>query len=92
MVSVLDPDGRRTGRRVAVYGALLLPFSLSPTFLGMTGFFSLYASLLFGLIFLGFGLGFWQARTRRRARLLMLASLIYLPALWLVMVFERMLV
>ncbi|MSS73029.1 MAG: protoheme IX farnesyltransferase [Candidatus Latescibacteria bacterium] len=89
MASVLDPDGRRTGRQVAAYSLILLPFSLLPTSLGMTGPFCLYASLLLGLTFLGFGLRFWQARTPRRARFLVLASLVYLPLLWLVMIFDR---
>ncbi|OGG49337.1 MAG: protoheme IX farnesyltransferase [Candidatus Handelsmanbacteria bacterium RIFCSPLOWO2_12_FULL_64_10] len=92
MVSVLDPDGRRTGRQVVAYSLVLLPFSLLPAFLGMAGLFCFCASLLLGLTFLGFGLRFRQARTPRRARLLMLASLVYLPALWLLMVFDRILV
>lgn len=92
MVSVLDPDGRRTGRQVVAYSLILLPFSLLPAFLGMAGLFYFCASLPLGLTFLGFGLRFCQARTHRRARLLMLASLVYLPALWLLMVFDRILV
>lgn len=92
MVSVLDPDGRRTGRQVASTSLILLPCSLLPTFLGMTGLFYFCASLLLGLGFLGFGLYFWQARTPRSARLLMLASLVYLPALWLLMISDRTLV
>lgn len=92
MASVLDPDGGRTGRQVVTYSLILLPFSLLPTFLGMTGRFCFCISLALGLTFLWFGLRFRQARTPRRARLLMLASLAYLPLLWLLMISDRILV
>lgn len=92
MLPALDPDGRRTGRQVAIYSLILLLFSPFPSFLGMTGLFYFFASLLLGLVFMGFGLRFCVARTNRRARLLMLASLVYLPMLWLLMIFDRILI
>jgi protoheme IX farnesyltransferase len=92
MLAVLDPDGRRTGRRVVLYSLILLSFSLLPAFLGMAGPFYLFGSFLFSLAFLAFGLRFWRGRTHRRARLVALASLAYLPALWLLMIFDRILV
>src|SRR5215813_12158205 len=38
MLPVIDPDGESTARRVVVCSLLLIPISLLPSFLGMTGF------------------------------------------------------
>ena len=91
MLAVADPEGRRTALRVVVYTLILIPVSLLPTSMGVTGPVYGIVALLAGLTFLGFGVRFLLDRTPRRARLLILASLVYLPTLWLVMLFERML-
>jgi heme o synthase len=45
--------------------------------------------LLFGIVFLGYGIAFALARTAASARQLLFASLIYLPALFLVMALDK---
>ena len=37
MLPVLEPDGRSTGRQAMIYAAALLPLSLGPTLIGITG-------------------------------------------------------
>ena len=37
MLPVVEPDGRSTGRQAALYCLALLPVSLAPTLVGMTG-------------------------------------------------------
>ncbi len=37
MLPVLEPDGRSTGRQAMIYCAALLPVSLAPTLVGLTG-------------------------------------------------------
>ena len=37
MLPVLEPDGRSTGRQATVYAAALVPLSLAPTLMGLTG-------------------------------------------------------
>lgn len=91
MLAVSDPGGKRTALRAAAYSLGLIPISLLPTWLGVTGWGYGVSALLSGLAFLGFGVGFWHRRTPHSARLMILASLVYLPLLWLVMLFERML-
>ena len=46
-------------------------------------------ALSFGLVYLGFAFAFAQARTNPVARRLMLASLLYFPALLLIMLLDR---
>lgn len=89
MLAVSDPVGRRTALRAAAYSVGLIPVSLMPTWIGVTGWVYGWSALLAGLAFLGFGLGFCCRRTPHSARLLILASLVYLPLLWLVMLLER---
>ena len=37
MLPVIEPDGRSTARQAVIYAAALLPVSLAPTLVGMTG-------------------------------------------------------
>jgi protoheme IX farnesyltransferase len=89
MLPVIDPDGESTARRIVVCSLLLIPISLVPSFLGMTG--AMYASAAMGaglgVLYLGARLG--RERTSPRARALLLATVFYLPVLLSVMVLDR---
>jgi heme o synthase len=89
MLPVLDPEGIRTGRQAVLYGAALVPLSLMPSLLGLMGTLYFVGALAFGLVYLGFSFGFSQARSNPGARRLMLASLLYFPALLLIMLLDR---
>lgn len=89
MLTTLDPDGRRTGRQVVLFGALLLPVSVLPTTLGLTGTLYAVTAVVLGAAFLGLGIAMAARRTDRRAMRLFLGSVTYLPLLLLVMVMER---
>jgi heme o synthase len=91
MLTTLDPDGIRTGRQIVFFGALLLPVSLLPTLLGLTGTLYLIAALVLGIAFLGLGVSMALRRNERRAMRLFLGSVAYLPLLLLVMVIDRFL-
>jgi protoheme IX farnesyltransferase len=89
MLPVLDPEGTRTGRQAILYGAALVPLSLLPSLLGLMGTLYFVGALAFGLIYLGFSFGFAAVRSNPGARRLMLASLLYFPALLLIMLLDR---
>lgn len=89
MLPVLDPEGTRTGRQTILYGAALIPVSLLPSLLGLMGAVYFVGALAFGLAYLGFAFGFARSRSNPGARRLMLASLVYFPALLLVMLLDR---
>jgi protoheme IX farnesyltransferase len=89
MLPVLDPEGFRTGRQAILYGAALVPVSLLPSLLGLMGTVYFVGALAFGLAYLGFSFAFAQARSNPGARRLMLASLLYFPALLLIMLLDR---
>ena len=89
MLPVLDPEGIRTGRQAVLYGAALVPISLLPSVLGLMGTVYFFGAFAFGLAYLGFAFAFAQVRSNPGARRLMLASLLYFPALLLIMLLDR---
>jgi heme o synthase len=88
MLPLFDPMGTVTGRQAFLYTAALLPVSLWPTMLRMTGGVYFWAALVLGIIFLVAAADFWRVRDDVRARRLFWTSIAYLPALLAVMAFD----
>ena len=89
MLPVIEPDGRSTARQAVVYAAALLPVSLAPTLVGMTGTIYFAGALILSLLFLGLSLRFAQSRSSADARRLFFGSITYLPLLWMLMIADR---
>jgi protoheme IX farnesyltransferase len=89
MLPVLEPDGRSTGRQATLYCTALLPVSLAPTLIGMTGTFYFVAAMVLSLVFLGLTIRFARTRGIPEARRLFFGSIIYLPILWILMIAGR---
>lgn len=89
MLSVFDPDGGHTGRQATLYALTLVPVSLLPTLLGLTGGIYFFGALVLGLAFAGLGAAMMIRRTERHARLLFFGSIIYLPTLLILMVVDK---
>ena len=89
MLPVIDPDGDSTARRIVVCSLILIPISLAPRFLGMTGILYPAAAIAGGLAVLYFGARMERLRTSPSARALLLATVLYLPTLLGVMVCDR---
>jgi len=89
MLPVIEPDGESMARRIVVCSLLLIPISLLPTFLAMTGALYAAAAVVGGLGLLYFGARMARHRTSTNARVLLWATVSYLPALLGVMVVNR---
>lgn len=89
MLPVVEPDGRVTAQQIVVYTVLLLPVSLLPVALGISGKVYLYGAIVLGLLFLYSSVRAAFSRSRQEARRLLLASVIYLPLLFILMVLDR---
>jgi protoheme IX farnesyltransferase len=89
MLPVVEPDGRVTGQQIIAYTIMLLPVSLLPTLLGVTGRVYFYGALLLGLLFLASSVRAALSKSNQHARQLLLASVIYLPLLFGLMVLDR---
>ena len=92
MLPVVEEDGRSTARRILIYSVALIPLSLLPTFMGMAGRIYLVGAVALGFALLYFGvrLAFLNmplvaAQSKRRARHVLQATVIYLPLLFTLM-------
>jgi protoheme IX farnesyltransferase len=87
MLPVVDPEGGSTARMIVLYTTMLIPVTLLPARIGLTGSSYFYGALGLGVAFLIFGAITAFFRTPAHARRLLLASVFYLPALltWMVL-------
>jgi protoheme IX farnesyltransferase len=91
MLPVVDEGLFVTGRQIVVYGAALIPITLMPTLVfHMTGIVYLASALVLGLGYLSFGIICATTRERSDARKLFFSSIIYLPVLLAVMMFDKL--
>jgi heme o synthase len=89
MLPVVEPDGRVTAQQIVVYTLMLLPVSLLPTVMGMSGRVYFVGAIVLGLLFLYSSIRAAFSKSRQQARRLLLASVLYLPLLFLLMVLNR---
>jgi protoheme IX farnesyltransferase len=81
MLPVIDREGGITARMIILYTTILIPVTILPSHLGVSGFSYGIGAVCLGAIFLVFGARTAIYRTTAEARRLLLASVIYLPSL-----------
>jgi protoheme IX farnesyltransferase len=89
MLPVVDPQGERTGRQAVSHTLGLLPVSLGPFLFQLAGPTYLCGAIVLGFIYLGFAIQFSRRLTLRSARQLFFVSILYLPLLLGLMVFDK---
>ncbi len=89
MLPVIQPDGRSTARQMVLCGAALLPVSLLPYVLGLTGSTYLLGAIALGFSFLAVCVAFALSHSTVAARRVLVVSVLYLPAVLGVMVLDR---
>ena len=92
MLPVVFADGKATAREILVYSVALIPVSMMPSAIGMTGRLYLFGALLLGVALLLAG---WRLASKRLpanaphskapARQLLQATVLYLPLLFALM-------
>jgi protoheme IX farnesyltransferase len=91
LLSVMDADGTRTATQAMVHTCLLIPVSFLLLKWGGAGIIYGVSAAILGAGFLVFSILLLSGRTSSAARRLFFASLMYLPALMLAMVLDRVL-
>lgn len=89
MLPVVEPEGRVTAQQILVYTLMLVPVSLLPVMVSLAGTVYLAGALVLGAAFLYFSARAALARTASQARRLLLASVLYLPILFALMVLNK---
>ncbi len=89
VLPVIDKAGYSTSRHILANTVALLVISLTPTLLGFAGGVYFAGALLLGAAFLYSGVRVAVHRTNKSAKKLLLTSVLYLPALLLLMSFDK---
>jgi protoheme IX farnesyltransferase len=89
MLAVIDPDGRRAGRQAFWYALALVPISVAPSWVGVTGWAYFWTALVLSAALFGLAAWFSRVRSERAARWLFFGSITYLPLIWLAMVLNH---
>jgi protoheme IX farnesyltransferase len=90
LLPVVEPDGLSTGRQAVLYAAALVPVSITPAFVGLSGAVYVVSALALGVVLLALSVQFAHERSSAAARRLFFASIVYLPVLWAVLVADRL--
>ena len=85
LLMVVDSTGDITSRQILVYCCALVPASLMPALIGVTGYVYFAGVLLLSLSFLLTGILFYREHSARAARAIFYFSLLYLSILFMLL-------
>jgi len=88
LLPVVEPDGVRAGRQALIYSMALLPVSLLPTAVGVSGWGYFCTALVLGAAMVVLAARFSSRRTDTSARALFYGSITYLPLIWIAMILD----
>lgn len=88
MLGVTDPAGHQTRNQAVLYALALIPASLLPALLGLSGAVYAFVALSLGLGYLAAAVRFWFRADSPAARGLFRTSLVYLPLLLILLSFD----
>ncbi|HJU42485.1 MAG TPA: heme o synthase [Vicinamibacterales bacterium] len=89
LLPVIEPSGRSTGRQAVLYSTVLIPISMLPAGVGLATASYLVGAITLGAILLFMSVEFSVKRDLATARRLFFGSIVYLPILWALLVFDH---
>jgi protoheme IX farnesyltransferase len=91
VLAAADPTGALSGRQAMLWAAAMIPVSFLPSWptIGLTGLTFVLGALLLGVAQFALAVRFARDRSTAKARQLFYMTLVYLPAIWALMVFDR---
>ena len=89
MLPVVDPDGRITARQIVMFSIMMVAVSVAPFFFGLTGWVFPIVTSLLGVWFMWHSVRAAKAKNPELSRKLLFATVIYLPLVFLAMVFDK---
>ena len=88
-LSIRNAGELNTSRQIIFFCSVLVPVSLLPTIFSVTGTLYLFAAILLGFIYLGYGIAMAIYRSQRAARRLLRVSVLYLPLVLVMMLIDK---
>jgi len=89
LLGVIDETGNRMGKYMMAFLSFLIVVTVLPSSIEIAGSIYFYGALILGVCFLGTGVNFARQKTDDAARIVFFASIIYLPLLLSLLVFNR---
>jgi len=89
MLPVVDPEGTRTFREILMTAALLVPVSLLPAVTGLAGARYFFGAVVLGLMLVEVCLWAAASKTNVRAKWLMHATVLHLPVLLGLLIYDK---
>ena len=89
ILTVSDTQGFSTVRHIVANTFALLVVSLLPTFVGLSGKTYFVGAIVLGMLFLYAAIRVARERSNKNAKNLLLTSVLYLPALFFLMSFDK---
>ncbi len=89
MLPPADREGRSMAWQIVACSLVLVPVSLMPAWLGQVGSVYFVGALALGLSFLGYGARLAASRSKLLARRVLLASIVYLPLVFGLMMLDK---
>ncbi len=88
MLPVVEPDGKSTFNQILLYSIILIPVSLLPTLIGLSGYIYFAGALIAGVLLFIVGRNLTMTKSLIDARKLLKATVFYLPILLLLIVID----
>tara|TARA_A100001011_G_scaffold398203_1_gene501764 strand:- start:402 stop:1289 length:888 start_codon:yes stop_codon:yes gene_type:complete len=88
MLPSIEETSSRTNRQIVWHLFLLIPVSLIPFYIGLLGKIYLVGAAILGLIYLASGLLMIKSYSLKSAKTLLRVSVVYLPVLFLIIIFD----
>jgi protoheme IX farnesyltransferase len=89
MLPTVDPEGKRTFREILLTAALLVPVSLLPAVTGLAGARYFFGALVLGIMLVEVCLWAAASKTNSRAKWLMHATVLHLPLLLGLLIYDK---
>ncbi len=89
MLPTLEKDGKITARQIVMFTILAVAVSLAPFFIGLAGIYYLIGAIVLGIWFLWTSIQTARFKTVEQSRKLLLVSVLYLPIIFALMVFNH---
>ena len=89
MLPVVEPDGSRTNRQIIWHSILLIPVSIMPVYMELLDMFYFYVALGLSIIYMMSGFLLAKKYSAQNARLVLKVSVLYLPALFLTIIIDK---